>query len=94
MGSDIAHDEGEGFANAGEWREAREAFWRQVADFVREEAADPDWQLRPHEPVVIEWSGYWSDRSGCSRDTRIRRYATRSPGEMSGRGIVRSLSGR
>jgi uncharacterized protein YhfF len=45
VGDDVAHDEGEGFANATEWRRGHEAFWADVADLVRD-AADPDWRLR------------------------------------------------
>ncbi|MHB1501521.1 MAG: GNAT family N-acetyltransferase [Candidatus Dormibacteria bacterium] len=55
VGDDIAHDEGEGFAGAGEWRKAHEAFWHQTADTIRADARAPDWRLRSNEPVVIEW---------------------------------------
>ncbi|MHB8325587.1 MAG: GNAT family N-acetyltransferase [Candidatus Dormibacteria bacterium] len=55
VGDDIAHDEGEGFAGAGEWRKAHEAFWHQTTDMIRADARDPDWRLRSNEPVVVEW---------------------------------------
>jgi uncharacterized protein YhfF len=55
VGDDVAHDEGEGFADATEWRRDHEAFWADVAHLVRAEAGDPDWQLRDAEPVVVHW---------------------------------------
>lgn len=51
----VAHDEGEGFADAAEWRAAHEKFWVQTAKMVRAEAGDPTWKLRDAEPVVVEW---------------------------------------
>jgi uncharacterized protein YhfF len=55
VGDDVAHAEGEGFANAAEWRRDHEAFWAEVADLVRADAGDPEWQLRASEPVVVHW---------------------------------------
>lgn len=55
VGDDVAHDEGEGFANAAQWRRDHEAFWAEVAGLVRAEAGDPDWQLRDGEPIVVHW---------------------------------------
>jgi len=55
VGDDVAHDEGEGFADAAEWRRGHEAFWAEVADLVRADTGDPDWQLREAEPVVGHW---------------------------------------
>ncbi len=55
VGDDVAHDEGEGFADAAEWRRAHEAFWDQAAEMIRAEAGDPAWTLRDTEPVVVEW---------------------------------------
>lgn len=52
---EVAQGEGEGFADAGEWRRGHEAFWADVADLVRAEAGKPDWQLRDSEPVVVHW---------------------------------------
>ncbi len=51
----VAHDEGEGFADASQWRAAHEAYWQRTADHIRIAAGDPSWQLRDHEPVVVEW---------------------------------------
>jgi uncharacterized protein YhfF len=55
VGDDVAHAEGEGFANAAEWRRDHEAFWAEVADLVRADAGAPEWQLRASEPVVVHW---------------------------------------
>ena len=55
VGNDVARDEGEGFADAAEWREAHVAFWDEVADLVRADAGDPEWQLHEEEPVVVHW---------------------------------------
>lgn len=55
VGDDVAREEGEGFADAAQWREAHVAFWDEVADLVRVDAGDPEWQLREAEPVVVHW---------------------------------------
>ncbi len=55
VGDDVAHDEGEGFADAAAWRQDHEAFWADVIDLVRAESGDPAWQLRDAEPVVVHW---------------------------------------
>jgi uncharacterized protein YhfF len=55
VGDDVAHDEGEGFADATEWRRDHQAFWVDVAHVVCADARDPDWQLREAEPVVVHW---------------------------------------
>jgi len=55
VGDDVARAEGEGFAGAEDWRRAHVAFWHDVADLVREDAGDPDWELRDAEPVVVHW---------------------------------------
>jgi uncharacterized protein YhfF/GNAT superfamily N-acetyltransferase len=55
VGDDVAHDEGESFADAREWREAHEKFWQRTVDLIRADASDPEWQLRDNEPVVVEW---------------------------------------
>lgn len=55
IGDDVAHAEGEGFADAEEWRRDHIAFWHEVTDLLRAEAGDPGWQLREHEPVVVHW---------------------------------------
>lgn len=51
----VAHDEGEGFADASEWRRDHVAFWSQLVEELRAESGDPDWELRAAEPVVIQW---------------------------------------
>ena len=53
VGDDVARDEGEGFADAEEWRRDHVAFWHEVTDLVRADAGDPDWRLRETEPVVV-----------------------------------------
>ena len=55
VGDDVARDEGEGFADAADWRRAHVAYWTGITDLVREEAGDPAWQLRAAEPVVVQW---------------------------------------
>lgn len=55
VGDDVARDEGEGFADAEEWRRDHVAFWNEVTDMVRADAGDPSWQLREAEPVVVHW---------------------------------------
>lgn len=55
VGDDVAHDEGEGFADAAEWRRGHICFWTEVTDLVRSDAGDPDWELRESEPVVVQW---------------------------------------
>jgi putative transposase len=49
VGDDVARDEGEGFANAAEWRRDHEAFWTEVAELVRAEAGDPAKRLKDLE---------------------------------------------
>ncbi|MDP9397731.1 MAG: ASCH domain-containing protein [Actinomycetota bacterium] len=51
----VARDEGEDYADAEGWRRAHVTFWAEVADLVRVEAGDPEWELREAEPVVVEW---------------------------------------
>lgn len=55
VGDDVARKEGEGFADADEWRRDHVAFWHEVIDLVRADAGDPNWQLRETEPVVVHW---------------------------------------
>lgn len=55
VGDEIARNEGEGFADAAAWRAAHVAFWNAAADLIRADAGDPGWDLRPDEPVVVEW---------------------------------------
>jgi uncharacterized protein YhfF len=62
VGDDVARDEGEGFADAAEWRRAHEEFWGAVAGMIRAEAGDATWELRDSEPVVVEWFRLLADR--------------------------------
>lgn len=55
VGDDVARDEGEGFADAADWRQAHVSFWDDVAELVRADAGDSAWQLREAEPVVVQW---------------------------------------
>jgi uncharacterized protein YhfF len=53
VGDDVARAEGEGFADAREWRENHVSFWADLADLIRAEIADPSWELREDEHVVV-----------------------------------------
>ena len=55
VGDDVAHAEGEGFADAAQWRDDHVTFWGDLADLIRIEASDPSWELRETEPVVVHW---------------------------------------
>ena len=61
VNDEVAEDEGESFADAAEWRRSHEAFWADVAELVRADAGDPDWQLRDSEPAVVHWFGLVTD---------------------------------
>ncbi len=55
VGDDVAEAEGEGFADAAQWRRDHVAYWADVAELVRADAGDPAWELRDAEPVVVHW---------------------------------------
>jgi uncharacterized protein YhfF len=55
VGDEVARAEGEGFADAAEWRRDHIAFWADVAELIRADAGDPSWELRDAEPVVVHW---------------------------------------
>ncbi len=55
VGDDVAHDEGEGFADAADWRRDHLAYWAELSNELRSEAGDPSWELREAEPVVVQW---------------------------------------
>ena len=55
VGDDVARAEGEGFADAADWRRDHVAFWHDVAHLVRDDAGDQTWELREAEPVVVHW---------------------------------------
>lgn len=52
---EVAHDEGEGFHDAAEWRAEHVRFWHEIEDSIRHESGDAGWELRDSEPVVVEW---------------------------------------
>lgn len=54
VGDDIAHAEGEGFADVAAWREAHEGFWTDSVPGIREYLRDPDWALNDDTEVVVE----------------------------------------
>ena len=55
VGDDFARDEGEGFADATDWREAHERFWNAHIDELREGLRDPAFALTDSTVVVCEW---------------------------------------
>jgi uncharacterized protein YhfF len=55
VGDDVARDEGEGLADAAEWRRAHVAFWKEIAALIRRDAGVPEWELSVTEPVVVHW---------------------------------------
>ena len=52
---DFARAEGEGFADAADWREAHERFWNAHIDEMREGLRDPAFALTDSTVVVCEW---------------------------------------
>lgn len=75
VGDDVAHDEGEGFADAADWRQDHVCYWAEVTDLVRSEAGDPGWELREAEPVVVHWFRLL-DSGGAAPRTHESRVAT------------------
>ena len=51
----FARDEGEGFADAADWRVAHERFWNAYLDDLRRDLGDPGFRLQDSTPVVCEW---------------------------------------
>jgi uncharacterized protein YhfF len=51
---DFARDEGEGFANAVDWRAAHERFLGSYLDELRERLGDPDWSLTDDTAIVCQ----------------------------------------
>jgi uncharacterized protein YhfF len=51
----FARDEGEGFADAHDWREAHERYWTGYIDELRQRLADPAWSLSDDTIVVCQW---------------------------------------
>jgi uncharacterized protein YhfF len=52
---EFARAEGEGFADAADWREAHERFWNGYIDDLRAGLRDPDFALTDSTVVVCEW---------------------------------------
>lgn len=55
VSDEFARDEGEGFADAGDWRVAHERFWNGYIDDLRRDLGDPGFELRDSTPVVCQW---------------------------------------
>lgn len=51
----FARDEGEGFADATDWRHAHERFWGSYLDDLRRDLGDPTFTLQDSTPVVCQW---------------------------------------
>lgn len=60
VGDNVARDEGEGFANAAEWRRDHVAYSTELTGVLRVKAGDPGWELREAEPSSCSGSGSWS----------------------------------
>lgn len=52
---EFARAEGEGFADATDWRIAHERFWGGYIDDIRRDLGDPEFRLQDSTPVVCEW---------------------------------------
>lgn len=52
---EFARAEGEGFADATDWREAHERFWNGYIDDLRAGLKDPGFELTDSTVVVCEW---------------------------------------
>ncbi len=63
----FARDEGEGFADALDWRVAHERFWNSYIDELRERLGDPSWSLGDDTLIV------------CQRFRLAERYADPQP---------------
>ena len=50
----FAHDEGEGFRDAGHWRRAHEAFFGAYLDELRDRLGDPAWSLSDDTLIVCQ----------------------------------------
>jgi uncharacterized protein YhfF len=55
VGDEFARAEGEGFADARDWREAHERFWNGYIDDLRDSLRDPSFELTDSTVVVCEW---------------------------------------
>jgi uncharacterized protein YhfF len=50
----FARDEGEGFADAADWRRAHERFWNGYLHEIRERLGDPGWSLTDETLIVCQ----------------------------------------
>lgn len=55
VGDDVARAEGEGFANASEWRQSHEHYWNGYVPDVRRLLHRPEWVLDDSTSVVVVW---------------------------------------
>jgi uncharacterized protein YhfF len=55
VSDEFARDEGEGFADAAEWRVAHERFWSAYLDDLRRDLRDPEFALTSSTLVVCQW---------------------------------------
>lgn len=55
VSDEFARAEGEGFADAADWREAHERFWNGYIDDLRTALRDPGFELTDSTVVVCEW---------------------------------------
>ncbi len=52
---EFARAEGEGFADAADWRRAHERFWGSYLEDIRRDLGDPAFSLSGSTPVVCQW---------------------------------------
>lgn len=55
VSDEFARAEGEGFADAADWRLAHERFWGSYLDDLRRDIGDPEFRLQESTPVVCQW---------------------------------------
>jgi uncharacterized protein YhfF len=55
VSDEFARAEGEGFADAREWRAAHERFWGSHIEDIRRDLRDPSFELTDSTVVVCEW---------------------------------------
>lgn len=55
VGDDVAHAEGDRFADAADWRAAHERYWSRYADEIRAHTGDGSWALRDDTIVVVRF---------------------------------------
>lgn len=55
VGDDVAHAEGDWFADASEWRVAHELFWSRLVHDIRLGTGDPEWSIDDDTQVVVRF---------------------------------------